>query len=134
MGAWLVRSNSPRPLISPEVLEPEEEQPSDDEPFAEPTRLQTVQDEPPRAGRARDHARLRFYVVWQVRGARSEIRGIHSGTIQAWRDLAAEFPTGKYLPGYRLRRVETLEQAVDLYYREAVKHQGPIPPNYYQHQ
>jgi hypothetical protein len=81
-----------------------------------------------------DQRRVRFYAVWHVAGARYEIVGVHSGTIVAWRHIAAALPGGRYLPGHRLRRYKTLEEAVDGYYAEAVRHRAPIPPNLYVHQ
>ncbi len=84
--------------------------------------------------RNRDHGVVRWYVVWRVGGCRSEVRGIHRGTIEAWRDLAREFPAGRYMRGYKLRRFGTEQEAIDAYYLEAVRHNSPIPPNYYVHQ
>ena len=84
--------------------------------------------------RRHDHNAVRWYVVWRVNGCRSEIRGIHRGTIEAWRDLAREFPACRYMPGYKLRRFETEQEAIDAYYTEAVRHHSPIPPSYYVHQ
>ncbi len=82
----------------------------------------------------RDHAVVRWYVVWRVNGSRTEVRGIHRGTIQAWRDLERAFPAKRYLPGYSLRRFNSEQEAIDAYYMEAVRHQSPMPPNYYVHE
>ncbi len=80
-----------------------------------------------------DRCRVRYYAVWHVAGARHEIVGLHSGTIEAWRHIASGLPGGRYLPGHRLRRYSTLEAAVDGYYAEAARHGAPIPPNLYVH-
>jgi len=80
-----------------------------------------------------DHAVVRWYVVWQVNGASREIRGIHRGTIRAWRFLEQAFPARRYMKGYRLRRFNTEQEAIHAYYAEAAKHNAPMPPNYYIH-
>ncbi len=109
----------------------------DDEPLAgPPVERPAVPDAPrrPRPRTAAEHARIRYYVVWNVAGAREENRGGHEGSIAAWRYLERQFPAGRYSRGFHLRRAATLEAAIELYYAEAVRQEAPTPPNLYRHQ
>ena len=93
MGAVFGRSNCPSRRITEELLNPvpvEGPSSDDDEPLAgPPLERPAVPDAPrrPRPRTAAEHAGIRYYVVWNVAGAREEIRGVHEGSIAAWRYL-----------------------------------------------
>ena len=71
---------------------------------------------------------IRFYAVWVV-PRRPYLRGVwHGPHPLCWERLSAQLPGGRPVGGVRLRRADTLEEALDLYASEAVRHGAPLPP------
>ena len=74
----------------------------------------------------------RFYVVWSLRGAGTDVRGIHGGDVAAWYQITRHIPGQRYRSGAdRLRRCSSLADAVELYYQEAETHGCPLPARYF---
>ena len=80
--------------------------------------------EPPAEGPGGDWA----YAVWAIAGAQ-HLRGIHVGSLRAWRALAPQLPGGRYsYPACRLRRYDNEQLAIAGYEAEAGRHAAPTPP------
>ena len=70
---------------------------------------------------------IRFYAVWVV-PRRPYLRGVwHGPHPLCWERLSAQLPGGRPVGGVHLRRAASLEEALELYTSEAVRHGAPLP-------
>ena len=70
---------------------------------------------------------IRFYVVWVV-PRRPYMLGVWRGPHPlCWERLSAQLPGGRPVGGVHLRRAASLEEALELYASEAVRHGAPLP-------
>ena len=73
-----------------------------------------------------------YYVIWKIPG-RSHLVGVHSGGLRAWRALETELGRYSYAQGHRLRKAQSLFDALALFESEAAKHGIADQPPVFDH-